>query len=200
MNRTISVLLITLLLSTPLCFAQLNSTDSFTITTYYPAPHGYYRGLEALKLAVGDTNNDGNLNSADLPNRSGDIRFTPQPDDPNAWTVGEKGQLAYSASNDAFYYSNGNKWVAQAGGGTVVISLACSWRYDYREGVVNIGEATNWGCTPPACPDGWTSVGISNEVQSVACSGGGVCIWDNISNPNYHPLAVGQSVRVCVKN
>jgi hypothetical protein len=46
-----------------LCFAQ----EQVTITTYYPSPYGVYNSLLARKMAVGDTNGDGQLDSNDAP-------------------------------------------------------------------------------------------------------------------------------------
>ena len=45
----------------------LSFSEQLTITTYYPSPVGVYNDLQAYKLAVGDTDGDGQLTSADLP-------------------------------------------------------------------------------------------------------------------------------------
>ena len=106
---------------TPLVFSDTNNTESITISTYYPAPFGVYKELRSTelqseKIAVGDTNNDGQITSADQPSRAGDIRFKPQPGDPSSWPFGNTGQLTYSSMNDEFYHYNGSEWVAQGGG------------------------------------------------------------------------------------
>lgn len=130
-------------------FAQ---EESFTITTYYPSPYGSYNALQTNRLAVGDTNNDGQLTDADQPNRDGDIRLKPQSGDPTtSWAAGREGQFAYSSTNDELYHYNGSAWVAQGGGGIAVISLKCM-----------VGSTTGGGwvqCTPPACPVGWSDRG-----------------------------------------
>ncbi len=48
-------------------FAQAQE-ETVTITTYYPSPHGVYNELQSNKLAVGDTNDDGQLTAALLMN------------------------------------------------------------------------------------------------------------------------------------
>ncbi len=103
-----------LLLGITFCFAE---GEKITITTYYPAPYGVYNKLQSKKLAVGDTDDDGQITSADLPNRNGDIRLKPQPNDPAIWFSGEEGQFAYSSMDDALYHYNGSDWVKQGGGG-----------------------------------------------------------------------------------
>jgi len=52
------------LLSLTSAFAQ---TDTFNITTYYPAPAGVYLRLTTQTLGVGDTNADDNMDGADSP-------------------------------------------------------------------------------------------------------------------------------------
>ena len=89
--------------------------------------------------------------------------------------------------------------VVAAGGGGSVIEFSCAWRYDYREGSVAIGSATNWSCAPPTCPSGWTDAGVvSSEPTSVACPGNSYCSF-NDSNDYYHPVTVGRSVRYCFR-
>jgi len=51
----------------------LSFSEQLTITTYYPSPVGVYNDLQAYKLAVGDTDGDGQLNSADLPANNNDF-------------------------------------------------------------------------------------------------------------------------------
>ena len=190
------------LLSLPLVFLVLTfslpafaTDESITITTYYPSPYGVYNQLAANRLAVGDTNNDGALTAADQSNRDGDIRLTAQAGDPAVWPAGTTGQFSYSSVNDDLYHYNGSTWVAAGGGGTAVINLSCAWGTDYSAG---IGHGWDGSCTPPACPPGWTSVATYSEPLSVACSGNVGCHWGNAGG-NEHPVAVGRSVRVCVK-
>jgi hypothetical protein len=200
-NRRVLVsLILVLLLWAVAGFYDLSSFaqeegETIAITTYYPSPHGVYNELQSNKLAVGDTNGDGLLTAADQPNRNGDIRLRPQPADPATWPAGEEGQFAYSSTQDALYHYNGSTWVAQAGGGTAVMYLSCPWGVDY---ITN--QLTDWAtsCTPPSCPSGWTSVATFSECLSVACSGIDSCFWAGGSFSN-HPVAVGRSVRVCVK-
>ena len=171
-------------------FAQ----EDITITTYYPSPYGVYNELQSNKMAVGDTDGDGQLTVADQPNREGDIRLRPQPGDPSTWFSGEVGQFAYSQMDDALYHYNGSSWVSQAGG-TAVMYLSCPWGVDFQT-----NQTTDWAttCVPPACPAGWSSVATYSEPLSVACSGANYCNWAS-TNPTDHPVAVGRSVRVCVQ-
>ncbi|MBI5874137.1 MAG: hypothetical protein HZB36_08405 [Candidatus Omnitrophica bacterium] len=65
----ISLAMLVLFLGSGLCFAQ----EQVTITTYYPSPYGVYNSLLARKMAVGDTNGDGQLNSGDAPASDNDL-------------------------------------------------------------------------------------------------------------------------------
>ncbi|MCM8823232.1 MAG: hypothetical protein NC822_00960, partial [Candidatus Omnitrophica bacterium] len=58
-----------LFISLSCAFAQ----ETITITTYYPAPLGVYNRLEAQSLGVGDNNNDGIVNTNDVPPNAGDV-------------------------------------------------------------------------------------------------------------------------------
>lgn len=52
---------------------QAQNDETLTITTYYPSPYGSYSSLQTNKMAVGDTNKDGVVNSADLPANDGNL-------------------------------------------------------------------------------------------------------------------------------
>jgi len=181
------------------CFAQ----ETYTITTYYPSPYGSYNQLQTNRLAVGDTNNSGGLDAGDQPNNNGDIRLKAHTSAPPAET-GVVGEVAY-ASDGYLYVHNGSTWVAQAGGSGGVLYLACAWGSDYSTGA-NSGWGNQCGadgtacCTPPSCPTGWTSVATYPEPVSVACPNYGNvgCEWESVSG-GHHPVAVGRTVRACVK-
>lgn len=74
MFRKILILLVTSLLIATYgllithTFAQ---EEKLTITTYYPSPYGSYHQLQTNQMAVGDTNKDGQLTSADQPQTDG---------------------------------------------------------------------------------------------------------------------------------
>jgi hypothetical protein len=93
--------------------------DYLTITTYYPSPYGVYNKLQSNKLAVGDTNADGELNSSDLPPADGQIYaargviLKPQSSLPadNLLT----GELAYKSSDKTLYHYDGTAWAAVGG-------------------------------------------------------------------------------------
>ena len=56
-----------------LCQRHRKRGESITITTYYPAPLGVYRSLQSQRLAVEDTNKDGNFDNNDMPTDDGDL-------------------------------------------------------------------------------------------------------------------------------
>ena len=87
-------------------------------------------------------------------------------------------------------------YVDAAGG--IVYEVCCAWRYDYREGSVGTGAATNWSCTPPSCYSGYTSLGISTIPSGVSCAGGTSCNFSD-TDYGYHPVSVGRSCRVCAQ-
>ncbi|MFC1658848.1 hypothetical protein ACFL1D_05650 [Candidatus Omnitrophota bacterium] len=129
------------------CFAQ----EEVTITTYYPSPHGVYDELQSQKSAVGDTDGDNQLTTADLPNRDGDIRIKPQTGDPATWPAGQPGQIAYSADNETLYYWNSttSQWVG---------------------GVAGTGSHAGWGIEI-TCTAG--NPGAGSPIYPVSCASGG---------------------------
>jgi len=124
-------------------FAQ--GGETFTITTYYPSPYGVYNELQANRIAVGDTNDDGQLTAADLPDADGQlctarsVVYKPQSSLP-ASNVRE-GELVYSATDKKFYYYDGSSWVPQAGGGGCYVSYSGGC----PSGFTNVGSAGWWG-------------------------------------------------------
>ena len=53
-------------------FAQ-EEGETITITTYYPSPYGVYNHLQAKRMAVGDTDESGGIDAADLPEADGQL-------------------------------------------------------------------------------------------------------------------------------
>lgn len=51
--------------------SAVSRAEEITVTTYYPSPNGSYDSLLSDKMAVGDTNADGNLNFSDIPTVGG---------------------------------------------------------------------------------------------------------------------------------
>ena len=122
---------------------------TITLTTYYPSPFGVYKKLQAKQIAVGDADGDGVLDSDDFPTRDGDIRLAPQFGNPaTSWGTGERGQLAYSAAYDTFYYSNGSTWQALGGSGGCYVSYTGTC----LSGFTNEGSLGSWGVC--GCPGG----------------------------------------------
>jgi len=110
--------------------------ESITITTYYPSPYGSYNELSTNKLAVGDTNNNGQLDAGDQPSNNGDIRLKPHTSAPPAES-GVVGEVAY-ASDGYLYVNNGASiWVKQGGVGGCYMTFCA-------------GDTVG-GCTPPSC-------------------------------------------------
>ena len=192
-------------------------TDTLEIVTWFPSPWNSFEELYTMKLGVGDvTTGDGESHLR--PKTVGSIKversvvFKPMAEDPvpekdlytGEYTNVEQGEMIYNSGEDKFKYFNGQAWVPQTGGSSSlpVLYTACSWRSDYREGVVGIGAASNWGCTPPDCPTTggtWVDLGVTaTEPLSVACSGPGGCSWDLPYNA-YHPVSAGRSLRACLR-
>jgi len=148
-------------------FAQEGET--ITITTYYPSPYGVYNEFQSNKMAVGDTNEDGQLTAADQPPADGQLYtarsviYKPQSSLPAFDT--REGELVYSETDKKFYYYDGSSWVAQAGGGGCYVSYSGGC----LNGFTNMGSAGWWGsCSrdpslsahfrPPGggCYSGWS--------------------------------------------
>lgn len=142
-----------------MCFSWVYAQESITISTYYPSPYGSYNELQTNRLAIGDTNQDGQLTNADMPNRDGDIRLRPQPITPASWPAGARGQLAYSGSENALYHYNGLNWV---GLGTWLPGAVCGayWREKSASGWHTAVSAPCQGQdVSTGCPTGFTRVG-----------------------------------------
>jgi len=144
--------LVALLLSFSL-FSQTNET--LTITTYYPAPYGSYNELQTNKLAVGDTNGDGQLSAADQPPANGQLYtarsviYKPQSSLPAVNT--RKGELIYDSITNNFKYYNGSKWKGLGGFSDVIVKQNSRILNDESGGVT------------VRCPPGYVRI---------ACSGG----------------------------
>jgi len=48
-------------------------SETITLTTYYPSPHGVYVELLTDRLGVGDNDGDGALNNGDIPTNTGEV-------------------------------------------------------------------------------------------------------------------------------
>ncbi len=56
-----------------ICVSCVYAQETLTITTYYPSPYGVYNQLQTNSLGVGDNDNDGGLDSGDVPTTAGDV-------------------------------------------------------------------------------------------------------------------------------
>lgn len=66
MKMRISILALSVIVGlSGACLAQ--QEEKLTITTYYPSPVGVYNQLQTKRIVIGDVNNDGQINSADVP-------------------------------------------------------------------------------------------------------------------------------------
>ena len=121
MRVILFLVIITILFIPTLAFSDATpSSESVTVTTYYPAPYGEYKEVSAYKLRLG---------GAPAPQNNGNVTFLPQAGDPDsktgAFTNGQTGEVAYSSTKNAFYYYDGSKWAGLGGTGTGPGSWVC---------------------------------------------------------------------------
>src|SRR3989338_8012560 len=134
-------------------------TDTLEIVTWYPSPYNTYETLNSAKLAVGayEDTEPSHIGEAEDLKAWGQLKVGRgvifKPVDPEnvdnsqinnfiapayAFTQGaEAGELVYT-TDDKFYHYNGSTWVSQGGAGGDIIQFACTWAYDYREGVKSV--------------------------------------------------------------
>ncbi len=169
------ILFILVLFSTAICFAaQSNYTESLTISTYYPAPYGVYRDLQARKsLAVGNftASEVQSLNSGDIMT-SGVIIV-------GNGTTAVNGAFRFNGTGFEGYY--GGKWnpLGGSGGNPLVNSL-----HTESQCVAAGGEVVSIGAAYPicrynagGCPTGW------NRYNNWSTTVGGQTV------PNFGPTA-----------
>jgi hypothetical protein len=115
-KRSCLLLSVLLISAGGFAFAQSNSSETLTITTYYPSPYGVYRNLEVKRgMAVGDITKGplasmDNLKSGQLYiNNSVVLNTLPTtPADSN----GTAGQVIYVGGTDKMIkYHDGIRWV-----------------------------------------------------------------------------------------
>ncbi len=82
-------------------FAQSNYTESLTITTYYPAPHGVYNMMRASKMVVGSTGP-----VEDFADFDGALRFKPVTTPPEAASQ-PVGTMYFDDTSKTLKYYNG---------------------------------------------------------------------------------------------
>ncbi|MFA4984658.1 MAG: hypothetical protein WC559_05080 [Candidatus Omnitrophota bacterium] len=117
----------------------LAAEESLTITTYYPAPHGVYNELQTNKMAVGDTDGSGTLDSPDQPSANGQLYvargviYKPQTSLPDSDNV--EGEVVYYDSDSQLYVYKGA-----------------------TDGWQTIAEGS--------CPDGFTDTGYGYCIQT----------------------------------
>ncbi|MBN2097197.1 MAG: hypothetical protein JW714_01830 [Candidatus Omnitrophica bacterium] len=106
-----------------ICLVPLAGAEEITISTYYPAPYGVYNQMQANRMAVGDTNEDGLINSGDQPSENGQLytaRSVIYKPLTNVPVGGEtEGELVYVDADSSdlapgdFYYYGGGGWAKQ---------------------------------------------------------------------------------------
>ena len=116
--RAVVVTLSIIFVAVASVFAQSNTTESLTITTYYPSPYGVYRNLEVKKgLAVGGSGfaTVSSLKEGQLfLNNS--VLLNPHTNTP---TSGNEGEVIYVAGNEhMFKFHNETSWVNLTGSGS----------------------------------------------------------------------------------
>jgi hypothetical protein len=116
MNKVISTFISFLALSAT-AFAQSNTTESLTITTYYPAPYGVYRNLK--------------LNPSDEPTAASGL---------------DRGVMYYDNSTNTLRYHNDTVWVNLTGGGGTAggweYNTTSGHVYNVNTGNIGIGTKT----------------------------------------------------------
>jgi hypothetical protein len=110
MNKVILFFMVAVTLRAP-CFAQ-NSTETLTISTYYPAPFGVYRNLKLNPTAT-------------------------EPSGPAA----TRGVMYYDTVFDKIRYLNNTQWVNLTEGGGGLWNLTGTYITNTNTGVVRIGVA-----------------------------------------------------------
>ncbi|MDD5561899.1 MAG: hypothetical protein PHT50_07230 [Candidatus Omnitrophica bacterium] len=155
-------LLILIFVFFSLSFAE----ESITITTYYPSPYGSYNELQSNKLAVGDTNSDGQMTFVDLPPANGQIYaarsviFKPQSSVPSSNV--REGEVAYNNADNNLYVYKGSSGGWQAVGGVISYTYYC-----FNGTVYGTPVCTNAGGNQGYCPAGYT--------QKLALGAWGAC-------------------------
>ena len=136
-------------------FVVSAAEESLVLTTYYPAPYGIYYELQSNKMAVGDTDGNGQLGVTDQPKVNGQLYVArsvvlkPLAGMPPADANAMPGELAYNGTDKQLYTYNGTAWVGQSSSG-IDFEIIYPKRYFY----INAG-------TPPApnlFPVGWTNL------------------------------------------
>jgi hypothetical protein len=178
----------------PFAYAQTDSGEILSITTYYPSPYGDYHQVEVRRS----------------------VKFTPLDlNTPLTNPLPQSGELAYGNDN-SFHYYTGSNWQAMsssAGSSGSLITVSCPWHSDNSNTAqAGKGDGTQCGkdglsglcCTPPLCPNGWTAINGTHgvtypEIAMVSCPNSGGCEWNDATDDN-HPVVVGNVIRVCGKN
>jgi len=154
MKKIVSVLFLFIFLTGFSVFAQ----ETFTLTTYYPAPFGIYQRLVTNTLGVGDNDGSGSIDAGDAPdptnpNQQGEVWIAEKLGIGTAFPFQElhirsTDNLAGYATillegvNPASGKSTGNWMIMAPGTGAPP--------YGIMPGDFRISYCTDDGCTPPA--------------------------------------------------
>ena len=189
MNKIALVLTLIFALS-GISFAQSNYTESLTITTYYPAPHGVYNMMRASKMVVGSTGP-----VEDFADFDGALRFKPVTTPPPANTE-PVGTFYFDDTNKTLQYYNGtNGWQPVGGGSgkaTPFCYRVCSSYPGYAANDPQYWFCSNWATNPGICPAGYTAFSSGSSVQEVevathipiCAAGGGTALCNICCIPN----------------
>lgn len=151
----------------------LAAEESLTITTYYPAPHGVYNELQTNKMAVGDTDGSGTLDSPDQPSANGQVYvargviYKPQTSLPDSDNV--EGEVVYYDSDSQLYVYKGatDGWKAIAEGSCPDGFTDTGFGYCIQ---TNDNSATNWYAASQYCAENYNARMCTSSEWYNACA------------------------------
>lgn len=181
MKRVVIGLVLVISAGMALCVFAVNCfAEQITFTTYYPSPYGTYTNLEVRgRFAVGDIATSG------LPGITRVDSLSPgefwvedsfilggHASDP-AVASSKEGELIYNSTEGQVKFFDGTQWSTfQRGSGSFFYSTKCGWYAQVRN-----CWYCNGSCTPAACLEGDTDLGVSCPATYTAYLSNSGCTW-----------------------